>query len=108
MKASATKGKPIEGASEDNRDGREAPNAWDTVESISWRMVMSGETKGLDSIEMPFPWKGATLPEFIALEARGFRKFRARVEWNAGTVHSRVVEIHFWTDGTVRSHFKIK
>ena len=92
-------------ASDDNRGGREAPAFGDLVEALSLIMVARGDTL---AVESAFDWKGATLPEFIALEARGFRKFRARVEWNAGTVHSRVVEVHFWTDGTVRSHFKIK
>jgi len=92
-------------ASDDNRGGREAPAFGDLVEALSLIMVARGDTL---AVESAFDWKGATMEPFISMQANGFRKWRARVEWNAGTPNARVVEIHFWTDGTVRSHFKIK
>jgi len=97
---------PIESTqANDDRGGRESANWWDLTEALSLAMVTRGDTR---AVESAIEWNGAILPEFKILEANGFRKWRARVEWNTGTKHARVVEIHFWTDGTVRTHFKIK
>jgi hypothetical protein len=90
----------------DNRDGRESARLGDMPEALSLRMVANGATV---AVESPVEWKGATMEPFLTMERAGWRKHRARVEWNVGTRHARVVEIHFWLSPTgERAYLKIK